>query len=171
MSMDGTSPASSDSPRRKDARIGWLLVTFQIFLLGMLGLELMRARDAVSPRGAAGLGGVIAGAAVMGLASRRLGRELRAHPAPSSTAVLRVDGPYRVVRHPIYAGLLLFGAGLAAIGFTARAVAAFGALAALLSFKARFEERLLAERFPAYREYARRTPRFVPRLSRPRDRG
>lgn len=168
--MGETSPASPPDLSPRDARLGWLLVALQFLFVGVLVGEL-RAGKAASRRGAAGILGAIAGAAAMGLASRRLGRELRTHPAPSSTATLRVDGPYGVVRHPIYAGLLLLAAGLAAIGGTARAAAALSALVALLSLKARFEERLLEQRFPEYREYARRTPRFVPRLSLSRDRG
>lgn len=146
-----------------------MLVTFQFALLGVLVMEL-RAGVTASRRGAAGILTALAGAGAMGLASRRLGRELRTHPAPSSGAVLRVDGPYRVVRHPIYAGLLLFAAGLATIASTVRAAAALVGLVVLLSAKARFEERLLTERFPEYREYVRRTPRFVPHLWRSRRR-
>ena len=139
----------------------------------LLAVLLTAAWDGATARGLQVSGGlaVVAGLAIMVAASRRLGRELRTHPAPSSTAVLRVDGAYRFVRHPIYAGLLLMAAGLAAVAGAILAAVAFAALLALLSLKARFEERLLEDRFPGYRDYARRTPRFVPHLPWSRHRG
>jgi protein-S-isoprenylcysteine O-methyltransferase Ste14 len=106
-----------------------------------------------------GLGAVVAGAL-------RLGRAASVHPEPTSAAVLRTNGPYRFVRHPIYSGVLLFAAGIAATAGSALAVLAFGALVGLLSVKARFEERLLAQHFAGYAAYARVTPRFVPGLRR-----
>jgi len=69
-----------------------------------------------------------------------------------------------VVRHPIYLGLLSLATGAALIARTPRAVAALGALAALLHVKSGFEERLLAERFPDYAAYAARVPKLLPRL-------
>ena len=149
--------------------LGWGLVVLQLVLLATLISEAARARRTIGLIRRVGILGAAAGGAVVGLAALKLGRELRAHPAPPSGAVLRTDGPYRLVRHPIYAGLLLFAAGSAATAGTARAVASLCGLAALLSFKARFEERLLAERFSEYKEYARRTPRFLPRVWRVRE--
>lgn len=171
MSVSKQPPAPPHDLPPRDTRLGWLFVALQFVLLGVLVVEMRAAGQTAPLQRTLGVLAATAGATAMGFASRRLGRELRTHPAPSSTAVLRVDGPYRFVRHPIYAGLLLLAAGLAAIGGTAPAVAAFIALLALLSLKARFEERLLAERFPGYPEYARRTPRFVPRLPRSPHRG
>lgn len=163
-------PASERSPepvggrRVRDLWLGWLFVATQFLLLGVLLREVWNG-------GRAALlwlmiGGVLVavGAAIAGLGSRRLGRELRTHPAPSDMAVLRTDGAYRFVRHPIYTGVLLLASGFAVVAGTVLAAVTFVALVVLLSLKARFEERLLADRFPGYREYARRTPRFVPRL-------
>ncbi len=152
----------SERLRPRDLWLGWLFVASQFALLGVLGFEVWRGQASPSQRLLGALAAA-AGVAVMVLGSRRLGRELRTHPAPSEAAVLRVDGPYRFVRHPIYAGLLLFATGLAMVAGSLPASVAFVGLLALLSVKALFEERLLAERFPAYPEYARRTPRFLPR--------
>lgn len=154
------------SPGAGTSQSGWALVAGQLTLLALLALEAWR-RDAPPPLRLLGGVAVLAGASVMGLASSRLGRQLRAHPAPAADAVLRTDGAYRHVRHPIYSGLLLLAAGLAAVAGTLRAAIEGAALLGLLTAKARLEERLLAERFPAYPEYARRTPRFVPRFRRP----
>lgn len=111
--------------------------------------------------------GTVAGLAVMALAGTTLGRGLTAVPLPNRHAVLRTGGLYRWVRHPIYSGLLLAaGSAVAATGGGPRLVA-YAALVALLNVKARWEEARLARHFTGYRQYARRTPRFVPGL-RPR---
>ncbi len=73
-------------------------------------------------------------------------------------------GPYRYVRHPAYAGILLVFAG---IGFAFEnwlSLAAVVLMAALgVANRVRIEEAALREHFgSAYEEYARRTKRFVP---------
>ena len=107
-----------------------------------------------------------AGAVAIVMGALRLGRGASAHPAPTSRAVLRTDGPYRLVRHPIYSGVMLLAAGIAATTASVVALIGFAALIGLLHVKARFEERLLTQRFVGYPAYARVTPRFVPGLRR-----
>ena len=73
-------------------------------------------------------------------------------------------GPYGVVRHPIYSGLL---PALAATGvLRGNVVALLGAAILILSLylKARLEERFLGEFFAAgeYAAYARRVPMLIP---------
>ncbi len=145
-------------------RQGWALVAGQFVLLGVLVIEVPRTRHRLGTRGAFGLGAAVAGGAAIALGSEALGRRLRAHPAPPTDAVLRTDGAYGVVRHPIYFGLLLIAAGAALIARTPRAVIACGALGMLLHVKIRLEERLLTAWFPDYAAYAQRVPRLVPRL-------
>jgi protein-S-isoprenylcysteine O-methyltransferase Ste14 len=73
-------------------------------------------------------------------------------------------GPYRLVRHPIYSGLLLMILGTAAL---AGQVAGFlGLLLCFFGFwiKLRQEEALLTKRLPGYPEYMRRTKALVPFL-------
>jgi protein-S-isoprenylcysteine O-methyltransferase Ste14 len=146
---------------------GWILVGIQGILLAFLLLAppghawrvptLLRAVGQVLRWG--GLVGIAIGALRLGLAAS-------VHPEPSQRSVLRTTGPYRLVRHPIYSGVLVFAVGIAAASGSLADIAALVALAALASFKARFEEALLAERFPGYRAYAEVTPRFVPGLRR-----
>jgi protein-S-isoprenylcysteine O-methyltransferase Ste14 len=147
---------------------GWVLVGAQGVLLAFLVLvPSKRAWVVPTPLHVlgecllwGGLAGVVLGALGLGLAAS-------VHPEPTTRAVLRTTGPYRFVRHPIYSGVLLFAAGVTITAGSVLDVLVFGALIGLLSLKARFEERLLAQRFAGYAEYARVTPRFVPRL-RPR---
>lgn len=158
MTEDGQTPDESGA-------LGWALVGAQFAILGLLGREVVRARRAW---GTTALGLLVAGvgAFFVASASRTLGQYLRAHPAPHPEGVLRTDGAYDIVRHPIYFGLLSMALGGAIIARTGRAVAALVALGALFHVKSRLEERLLAERFPAYAEYAARVPRLLPHYDR-----
>jgi protein-S-isoprenylcysteine O-methyltransferase Ste14 len=71
-------------------------------------------------------------------------------------------GPYRFVRHPIYAAVLYFlWAGVSAHPGPVNLPAAVLA-SALLGVRMFAEERLLLGRYPEYADYARRTRRVVP---------
>ena len=107
---------------------------------------------------------VVAGAVVLVAAALNLGRSLTALPTPAARATLRTGGLYRFVRHPIYTGLLAVVAGGALTSRSAVRLGLAVALLALLARKARWEEGMLRRRYPGYEEYARRTPRFVPRF-------
>jgi protein-S-isoprenylcysteine O-methyltransferase Ste14 len=76
---------------------------------------------------------------------------------------LVTTGPYRWLRHPIYAALLLFSAAGAAAHFS-RGSLLFLVVAAGAALRIAAEEKLIVERYPEYREYARRTKRLVPFL-------
>lgn len=104
------------------------------------------------------LGWVVAAAGLaLGIwAGRTMGRSLSPFPRPPRSARLVQDGPFRVVRHPIYLGGTLFCAGLGLV-FSVYALSLTAVLALFWVFKARYEERLLTERFPEYADYRRRT--------------
>lgn len=73
------------------------------------------------------------------------------------------SGPYRLVRHPIYTGLIAAGFILAGELGTPRALAGAAVLAFGWWLKARLEERFLsAELGESYDDYRRRTPMLVP---------
>ncbi len=82
--------------------------------------------------------------------------------APGQTVVDR--GPYRWVRHPSYAGLLLTGVGLgAALGNWLSVLVLVVLPSTGIALRIRVEERaLLAGLGEPYREYARRHRRLVP---------
>ena len=69
---------------------------------------------------------------------------------------------YRLVRHPIYGGLLLLAIGWSVV-LSPIALVVTALLAVVLELKARYEESMLAERYPEYKAYRRRVRwRFVP---------
>jgi protein-S-isoprenylcysteine O-methyltransferase Ste14 len=92
----------------------------------------------------------------------RQGRSLTVSARPRDGAALIQDGPYAVVRHPMYSGLLALACGWALFLQSWLTLAYAAALFVVLDLKARREERWLLERFAAYGEYRRRVRRLVP---------
>ena len=93
-----------------------------------------------------------------------LGRNRTPYPQPREDSELVQRGIYARVRHPLYTSVMLASLGWALIWQSA---AAFGAALVLVPFfhsKARREEHWLREKFPGYVDYARRVPRFIPRI-------
>lgn len=75
---------------------------------------------------------------------------------------LVTSGPYRLVRHPIYSGVLLAGIGTAVALSWVWLIAA-GLAGVYFGYSATVEERYLVAQFPdAYPEYKRATKMFVP---------
>jgi protein-S-isoprenylcysteine O-methyltransferase Ste14 len=74
------------------------------------------------------------------------------------------SGPYGLVRHPIYSGVLLAILATAALRGTAFALAGAGVLIASIYIKARVEEQFLREQLGtvAYDAYSHRVPMLVP---------
>jgi protein-S-isoprenylcysteine O-methyltransferase Ste14 len=85
------------------------------------------------------------------------------HYAANPTAGgLVTTGPYRYLRHPIYASiLLLVWAGVAA-NASPTGVALGLVATAMLVLRMLFEETLLRRTYPEYDDYARRTKRVLP---------
>jgi protein-S-isoprenylcysteine O-methyltransferase Ste14 len=81
--------------------------------------------------------------------------------------ILITQGPFRRVRHPLYASLILFFVGLSLVSaFWPFLVLAFAAIP-LLHGAAIKEEAVMRQRFHReYDEYAERTGRYLPRLRR-----
>ena len=105
----------------------------------------------------------MAGGAFAVWAGRTLGRSLTPFPRPVEAGLV-TEGPFAIVRHPIYTGGLgifvgysLF-TGLAALALTV-------VLGALWAAKLRVEERLLAAVYDGYGDYCRRVRwRMIPFL-------
>lgn len=73
-------------------------------------------------------------------------------------------GPYRLVRHPVITSFFGIAVGLFLINPAVTTLAALGYTVWDFTRAARQEEDLLARTLPGYADYARRTPRFLPRL-------
>jgi protein-S-isoprenylcysteine O-methyltransferase Ste14 len=95
----------------------------------------------------------------------RLGAMWSSAPVTKAGHELRTDGPYGVMRHPVYTGIIAMVAGTALAQGLGRWVVLLAAVVAAVVAKASAEERLLAREFPAdYVRYRDAVPRFVPRI-------
>jgi protein-S-isoprenylcysteine O-methyltransferase Ste14 len=73
-----------------------------------------------------------------------------------------VRGPYRWVRHPLYAGEIVAALGIAIAAGSYVALALWVALCGLQIYRAVREEQVLLLALPAYRSYRRRTAALLP---------
>ncbi|UYN82872.1 MAG: isoprenylcysteine carboxylmethyltransferase family protein [Microcella sp.] len=145
----------------------WALVGAQFLFLLLLGF--MPWGDLWSR----GIGTVVFGLVFVALgigialaAGAGLGRTLTPSPVPKADGELVTTGVYGFVRHPIYSGLLLLGIGLVIIGASVLHLLAWVALLSVLMAKSRFEEWMLAARYPDYAAYAARVGRLVPGIGK-----
>jgi len=102
------------------------------------------------------------GAALSIAAAVHLGSNLTPLPHPKDDASFVASGPYRVVRHPMYGGVILLALGWA---FHVEGVLTLGYAALTVLFfdiKTRREETWLLQRFPEYAAYRRRVRKLIP---------
>ena len=98
-------------------------------------------------------------------ARRVLGTNWSAMPSIKKDHELIQRGPYRLVRHPIYTGLLLAVFGSCLAEGRVWNLAVVGMATILLIAKLKAEEALLARQFPdAYLQYRRRVKAIIPFL-------
>lgn len=108
--------------------------------------------------------GAVACLLLTSLCWSRMGRNWRMDVPPEGEEELFTDGPFRYVRHPIYALSMLLMICSAIVVPTVPMLAVAIAHLLLMQLKARHEERhLLAVHGAAYRRYLERTGRFFPK--------
>ncbi|MBC8036810.1 MAG: isoprenylcysteine carboxylmethyltransferase family protein [Rhizobiales bacterium] len=78
---------------------------------------------------------------------------------------LVTSGPYAVVRHPLYVVEEIAVLGVLLLNLSLPAVLLVAAHWALQLRRMHNEERVLAQAFPEYADYAAKTPKFIPRLA------
>jgi protein-S-isoprenylcysteine O-methyltransferase Ste14 len=72
------------------------------------------------------------------------------------------DGPYRIIRHPLYFVEAIAMTGVFLPYASARAALLFCTILGLQLMRMGYEEQVLRETFPEYRAYAARTHRLIP---------
>ena len=106
---------------------------------------------------------VVAGLAFAIWARVHLGRNWSGTVTVKENHELIRSGPYAIVRHPIYTGLLLAILGTAIVVGEWRGLLAFCFLTIALVLKLRREERFMEESFPdTYPSYCAQVPALIP---------
>ena len=164
-------------PERKGERLMWLLFVPMVAAwcaLPWIALTHPGGPFAVPAFASAGGYDVVrwiaALAAVAGLLLtldcwRRMGDDWRMDISDDNTTLI-TDGPFRRIRHPIYAFSILIMIASAVVLPTPSMIALAALHLSLMNIKARNEEaHLLRMHGDAYRRYLERTGRFLPRQS------
>jgi methyltransferase len=148
-------------PRRRDDAFPWMVAAH------LVPFTLAPVEAALRPRRLPGLAGVAAAALVVAGAvrlwvMRTLGEawNVRIHGGPSMPIAL--GGPYRFVRHPNYAAVVLELAALPLVGGAPASAALASALNTLALRRRIRDEEAVLETVPAWREAMRDRPRLLP---------
>jgi protein-S-isoprenylcysteine O-methyltransferase Ste14 len=102
-------------------------------------------------------GGTLAVAGVLAL-----GRNLTPLPLPKRDARLVESGPYRLVRHPIYGGIVLMAYGWSLLAGSWLTLGYATLLFLFFDIKSRREERWLRAKYPGYSEYSNKVRKLIP---------
>jgi len=104
-------------------------------------------------------GGLLAIAGVSGL---QAAEAFSALPRPRDEGRLVETGAFRLVRHPVYGGLIIGAVGWSLARGSIAALAGAAALLVFFDLKRRREEAWLVGRFLGYEAYRARTRRMIP---------
>jgi len=83
-------------------------------------------------------------------------------PEPAKSAVLIQTGPYKYIRHPIYTVVILLGVIWIAEKISVVNIVVLIILITILIVKLNYEEKLLLEKFAAYKDYKLKTKKLIP---------
>jgi protein-S-isoprenylcysteine O-methyltransferase Ste14 len=152
-------------------RAGALLFVLSL-AFGFAGpvLELAAVLGAFEALRAPVLGGALAVLGIAGTlhAQLAMGSSWRVGVDPAERTALRTEGPFRLVRNPIFSWMILTAAGLALLVPNLVSLAALAALVIGIEVQVRLVEEpyLLRAHGEAYASWASRTGRFVPGIGR-----
>lgn len=136
-------------------------LVFAVLILAIVGLVYT---SSLLGRGPVAIGIQVAAFTLMLWARITFGMRSFHYAANPTEGGLVTTGPYRIVRHPIYAAILLFLWTGIATNFSPVSAALGLVATAMLFLRMIFEESLVRQRYPEYDDYARRTKRVVPYL-------
>ena len=149
----------------KGSGIGFVVV--QAILLGILFFGPSQLNpDGINPSKGLllwfGYGIFILGTITALIAAINLGKNLTPLPRPKENAELVQGGLYRLVRHPIYFGVIVLSIGWGVIQQSMLVWLYVFMIAIFFDIKSRKEERWLVEQFSAYAGYQRRVRKLIP---------
>lgn len=141
---------------------------------GLLAAAILAPSAPIGGGRTAALGGAaiaLSGAALGIWAKQHLGRMFTANLAVKEAHILVTDGPYGIVRHPIYLGIVLFMLGTGLVWDRLPLALLAPAYAVCFAIQLRVEESILTAHFgEEYVHYRSRVPALIPFRRGRRDR-
>ena len=104
------------------------------------------------------LGLLLGGWAILAMSRSKL----NVTPVPRKGSVLITDGPYRLIRHPMYTSLFLIFYPILYTSHSTANLVLFSVFTVNMILKLNYEEKLLLQRFEGYREMTVKTWRLIP---------
>jgi protein-S-isoprenylcysteine O-methyltransferase Ste14 len=140
----------------------WISIAgFVILVFSVVGLIASRAILAITP---VTIAAQILAVLLMLWARKTFGlRSFHAAANPTEGGLV-TTGPYKYIRHPIYASILLFLTAAVLSNLSGASISLELAAAIGVAMRIWSEERLLVERYPEYIAYAAKTSRIIPFL-------
>lgn len=142
------------------------LAAFGLFFASLLFFSGSSEAPAAVPMALSGCPIAVAGTALILKSRAELGSAWSFVPKADQGTGLVTTGPYRLVRHPIYLGLVLFALGQA-LAFSSRLACLIALIGIVPTFawRARAEETLLSRMFgEPYAAYRQQTKMIIPYL-------
>jgi protein-S-isoprenylcysteine O-methyltransferase Ste14 len=138
--------------------MSYLYVIIQILMIVVIGIT-----GPIIPQSPVFLGGAILGVLLMlwALWTMRLSN-LNVLPHLKANCILVTSGPYRLIRHPMYAAVLLVTLSLVLNHPMLLRAGYWLVLLIDLHFKFMYEEKLLRDKYPQYSDYMQQTKRLIP---------
>ncbi len=146
---------------------GWVAAQLVLFaIIALAGLANLAGNRSIVTWGpvisAVGIVAIVVGGGVAARGVLDLRSAMSPFPRPIAGAPLVESGAYRLIRHPIYSGLVLGAMGWGLVTTSILAIGAAGLLFLLFDAKSRLEETWLSAVHPGYRAYKARTKRLIP---------
>jgi protein-S-isoprenylcysteine O-methyltransferase Ste14 len=104
----------------------------------------------------------LSGILLIGISLLLLNKNLTPFPSPKQNSELIKTGVYKIIRHPIYTGLIMTTFFYALYSHSLLKIVIAIILFILFYFKSKYEEILLCDKFPEYYNYSKNTYRFFP---------
>ena len=135
-----------------------------VFAVLILAVAVLACTQSLAGEGPVSIGLQTVAIALMLWARVTFGRRSFHFKADPTAGGLVTTGPYRFLRHPIYAAVLLFVWTGVAVHASPQSVARGIVETAMTALRILFEEALVRRTYPEYDDYTRRTKRVLPFL-------
>jgi protein-S-isoprenylcysteine O-methyltransferase Ste14 len=144
-------------------RGGWWVITQSILMLAVIVLGVRDAGQWHSLPGVV-LGGLLfLAGGILGVSGvLTLGQNRTPYPKPLPQSRLIQNGVYGLVRHPLYASVILASLGWALLWQSGPSLVTAIVLVLFFNLKAAREEQWLREKFAEYEVYQKRVRRLIP---------